>query len=146
MIIWRGWGILVLVVFGICGGLAGGLSHGNPIAVGVGFLAGAAGIWYLGKWFNRTRPTAGYEAAVNARSQELSRMVEVGAYQHPGLPAPQSFEEARALADEQLKYEAESARRGYFNRHSLFFLPMQYWAFVAAFAGVAMIISGLVRG
>jgi len=137
---------LVLVVFGVCGGVAGGLSHGNPIAVGVGFLGGAAGIWYLGKWFNHSMPKAGYEAAVNARAQELSRMVEVGAYQHPGLPAPESVEEARAMADEQLKYEAESARRGYFNRHSLFFLPMQYWAVVAAIAGVALIISGLARG
>ncbi|MFK0001734.1 hypothetical protein [Paenarthrobacter sp. NPDC090522] len=146
MIIWRGWGILVILVFAVCGGLAGSLSHGNLIAVGVGFAAGAAGIWYLGKWFNQTMPKEAYEKAVNLRAQELNRMVEVGAYQFPGLAAPRSIEEAHAQAEEQWKYEAETARRGYFNRHSLFFLPMQYWAFVAAFAAVATIISGLARG
>jgi hypothetical protein len=81
MIIWRGWGILVVLICGLGGGLAGGLSKGNLIAVGLGLAASAAGIWFLGRWLNQTRPKAAYEAAVEYRSQELKRMVEVGAYQ-----------------------------------------------------------------
>ncbi|MFF1827965.1 hypothetical protein [Paenarthrobacter sp. NPDC058040] len=146
MIIWRGWGILVVLIFVLSGGVASGVTHGNPIAMGIGFAAGAVGIWFLGKRFNQTGPKEAYETAVNLRAQELQRMVEVGAYQFPGLPAPQSVEEAHAQAEQQWKHEAETARRGYFNRHSLFFLPMRYWAIVAGLVAVATIITGLIRG
>jgi hypothetical protein len=144
MIIWRGWGILVVLICGLGGGLAGGLSKGNMIAVGLGLAASAAGIWYLGRWLNQTRPKAAYEAAVEHRSQELKRIVEVGAYQLPGQPAPQSVEEAHAQAEEQWKYEAETARRGYFNNHTLFFIPMHYWAGLAGVGALMTIVSGIV--
>jgi hypothetical protein len=144
MIIWRGWGILVVLICGLGGGLAGGLSKGNMIAVGFGLAASAAGIWYLGRWLNQIRPRAAYEAAVEHRSQELKRIVEVGAYQFPGQPAPQSVEEAHAQAEQQWKYEAETARRGYFNNHTLFFIPMHYWAALAGLGAIMTILSGIV--
>lgn len=96
IIIWRGWGILVLLFGAIGGGVAGALSHGNMIAIGVGLAAAAAGMWYLGRWLNELRPKAAFDAAIELRSQELKRIVEVGAYQFPGLAAPQSLEEAQA--------------------------------------------------
>jgi hypothetical protein len=144
MIIWRGWGILVVLICGLGGGLAGGLTKGNLIAVGLGLAASAAGIWYLGRWLNQTRPKAAYEMAVAHRSQELKRIVEVGAYQFPGLPAPGSVEEAHAQAEEQWKYEAERARGGYFNNHTLFFIPMHYWAGLAGAGAIMTIVSGIV--
>ncbi len=128
----------------ILSGLGGGLSKGNLIAVGFGLAASAAGIWYLGRWLNQIRPKAAYEAAVEHRAGELRRIVEVGAYQFPGMPAPQSVEEAHALAEEQWKYEAEKARGGYFNRYTLFFIPMHYWGLLAGIAALMTIVSGIV--
>lgn len=144
MIIWRGWGILVVLFCALGGGLAGGLSHGNPIAIGFGLAAAAVGVWYMGRWLNQIRPKAAYDVALGYRAQELRRIVEVGAYQFPGLPAPQSVEEAHALAEEQWKYEAEKARGRYFNTHTLFFIPMQYWAVLAGVAALGVIVSGLI--
>lgn len=134
IIIWRGWGILVLLFGAIGGGVAGGLSHGNMIAIGVGLAAAAAGMWYLGRWLNELRPKAAFDAAIELRSQELKRIVEVGAYQFPGLAAPQSLEEAQAQSEEQLAWEASKARSGYFNGHTFFFVPMQYLGLFLAVA------------
>jgi hypothetical protein len=144
MIIWRGWGILVIVLCGLGGGLAASLFKGDLVAVGVGLAASTAGVWYLGRWLNQIRPKAAFEVAVEHRAGELRRIVEVGAYQFPGRPAPESAEEAHAQAEEQWKSEAETARRGYFNKHTLFFIPMHYWAVPAALAAITTIVSGIV--
>lgn len=134
----------MVLLWGLGGGLAGGLSKGNVIAVGFGLAASAAGIWYLGRWLNQIRPKAAFEVAVEHRAGELKRIVEVGAYQFPGQPAPESVEVAHAQAEEQWKYEAKTARGGYFNRHTLFFIPMHYWAVPTGVAVLMTIVSGII--
>ncbi len=99
----------------------------------------------MGIWLNKVEPKAAHETAMGYRAQELQRMVEVGAYQFPGLPAPESVEEGHALAEEQWKYEDAKARQANFNRHTLFFVPMQYWAFLVAASAVTNIITNVIR-
>jgi hypothetical protein len=145
IIMWRGWGILVVVMCGLGGGLAGSLSKGNMVAVGFGLAASATGTWYLGRWLNQIRPKTAYEAAVEHRAGELRRIVEVGAYQFPGRSTPESVGEAHAMAEEQWKYEAATARAGYFNRHTLFFIPMHYWGALIGLVALITIAFGFIH-
>ncbi len=62
----------------------------------------------------------------------------------PGLPAPQSFGEARAQSEEQLALEGAQARPAYFNRHTFFFVPMQHLRLLLGAAALMAVISGLV--
>jgi hypothetical protein len=41
---------------------------------------------------------------------------------------------SHALAEEQWQYEAETARGGYFKRHTLFFIPMHYFGVLTGLA------------
>lgn len=124
--------------------MAASLSHGNMFAIGVGLAAAGAGTWRMGRWLNEQRPKAAFEAAMDLRAQELKRIVWAGAYRFPGLEAPQSFEEACAQSEEQLAWEGAKARTAYFNRHTFFFIPMQYLGFVLGAAAVMLMVSGLV--
>lgn len=144
IIIWRGWGILVLLFAAVGAGTAGALSHGNMVATGTGLAAAGAGTWFLGRWLNVLAPEAAYAAAMEFRAQELRRIVDAGAYCFPGLPAPQSYDEARAQSEEQLALERTQARPAYFNRHTFFFVPMQYLGLVLGVTALMLVISGLV--
>ncbi|WP_120522033.1 hypothetical protein [Arthrobacter celericrescens] len=144
IIIWRGWGILVLLFGAVGTGAAGVLSHGNTVATGVGLAAAGAGIWFLGRWLNELAPKAAFAAAMEFRAQELRRIVDVGAYCFPGLPAPQSYDEALAQSEEQLALESAQARPAYFNKHTFFFVPMQYLGLVLGAGALMVVISGLI--
>jgi len=134
-----------VLLFGAVGaGASAALSHGNTIAIGAGLGAAGAGVWYLGRWLNELAPKTAYAAAMELRTQELQRIVDVGAYRFPGLPAPQSFDEARAQSEEQLAWEGAQARPAYFNRHTFFFVPMQYLGLLLGAAALMLVISGLI--
>ncbi|MCP2259007.1 hypothetical protein LX15_002706 [Streptoalloteichus tenebrarius] len=65
MLVWRGWGILVLVLGAVCGGggtaigvaLGGATDHAN-LGTAVGLALAGVAIWFLGKHLNR--PVPGY--------------------------------------------------------------------------------------
>ena len=101
MIIWSGWGILVVLIVVLVGGLgaiAGGDDHAGT-GLAVGLILSAVFIWILGKRFNSKQDRTLLEP-------ETGREVVVKA-----------------------------------TRHSLFFIPMQWWAPVVAGLGVALLFA-----
>jgi hypothetical protein len=110
MVLSTGWGILALLIAGVCS-LASkeliplllqdpgyGQTHGWPISVGL--WVAAAIVWPLGRWLNRP---AGREPHAS----------------QPGQPAE---------------------RQG--GGHTLFFVPMEYWAFFWLALGVSYLWTG----
>lgn len=61
-------------------------------------------------------------------------------------PNPRGQSLSHALAEEQWQYEAETARGGYFNRHTLFFIPMHYWGVLTGLAARMTIVGGIIQG
>lgn len=106
MIIFRGWGILVVIIAFLCfGATAAAVDaatgdnyyfEGHRWPKLVGCLLTAAVVWPVGRWFNKA-----------ARTAPLGEDVK----------------------DEQLVRLALS-------RHTLIFVPMEYWAIILVFAGV----------
>lgn len=142
MIIWRGWGILA-VLYALAGGGIGGAIAG-PFGVAVGLLAAAVGTWFTGQYFNQQRPRKNLADWKSARSQQLDHLVGAGQFSlGPGQPQPRSMDEARWQADELLAAEERSASQGLLNRHSVFWIPMQYLAFVIAVGAVIALATGL---
>ena len=153
MIIWRGWGILALVL--TLAGLAIGAAI-RPVAgawaFGLGLLLGGIGTIAVGYWLNQTRPTQKAEAFRAEREPELARVVEAGQYrpQTVGrteggryvppqeLPLPRSLEEAKQLAARQLDAEVAHVKGQLTNAHSLFFVPLQFVGMALAVVGVVL--------
>ena len=55
MIVWTGWGILTPFIAMIGMAVGGGLIRSGlpePVAAIIGGVAGAAAVWFAGKWFN----------------------------------------------------------------------------------------------
>ncbi|MCL2490654.1 MAG: hypothetical protein FWF36_08050 [Propionibacteriaceae bacterium] len=149
MIIFSGWGILAIVPPGIGYGLGmllgvaiGGESSTKAFVIAsIGLMIGSVGDWYLGNWFNKIRPAAQMDQAVAARRQQLQQLVSSGQYYRgPGYPMPTSMQDAQNQADAQLAAEAAGAHARIGNRHTLFFIPMQYWAYIGAGLGAVLLI------
>lgn len=109
MIIWRGWGILVLLIaalfqwlgYAISSGLGNGSLEGDTQIIGyLLFLPAAVVIWFLGKYLNKPKTYID-----KATGQQV--------YSNGG-------------------------------RHSLFFIPMEYWAFIYVILAVVLTIVKLV--
>ena len=103
MIIWSGWGFLVIVIAGVVGG---------PVALAISALLGAAGV--TGQ--PGIGPMLGLFAAAAVTWWAGQRL--------NGGPG-------RTLVDSQTG-QAVVLRR----RHTLFFIPMQWWAVALALFGV----------
>jgi len=149
MIIFSGWGILAVVPPGIGYGL--GMLLGVAITgdagtraltiASIGLMIGSVGDWYLGNWFNKTRPAAQMDQALAARKNQLNQLVSSGQYYRgPGYPMPTSMQDAQNQADAQFAAEAAGAHARIGNRHTLFFIPIQYWAYIGAGLGVVLLI------
>jgi len=152
MIIFAGWGILAIVPPGIgyVLGLLIGTAIGGPsssaamAAAAIGLMIGSVGNWYLGIWFNKTRPAAQVDQALAARQQQLQQLVASGQYYRgPGYPMPTSMQDAQNQAQAQFAAESAAAHSTSGNRHTLFFIPIQYWAYIGAAAGAALLIYRL---
>jgi len=152
MIIFSGWGILAIVPPGIGAGL--GLLIGNAVGgesstvsfviMSIGLMIGSVGDWYLGIWFNKTRAAKQIDVAVAARQQQLQQLVDSGQYYRgPGYPMPTSIQDAQNQAQAQLAAESASAYARIGNRNTLFFIPLQYWAYIGAGLGAASLIYHL---
>jgi len=152
MIVFSGWGILALLPPGLGYGL--GFLIGNAVAgdsttlafviAGIGLMIGSVGDWYLGIWLNKTSAAKQVDAAVAARQQQLQQLVNSGQYYRgPGYPMPTSMQDAQNQADAQLAAEAAAAHAKIGNRNTLFFIPVQYWAYIGAGAGAILVIAKL---
>jgi len=149
MIIFAGWGILALVPPGL-GWLIGHLigdAVGGPsstlsmVIAGIGMMIGSAGDWYLGLHFNKTMARRNIDKALTARQAQLQQLVASGQYYRgPGYPMPTSYQDAQNQAQAQFQAETAAAYANIGNRNTLFFIPIQYWAFIGAGIGAIMVI------
>jgi len=149
MIVFAGWGILALVPPAIgwflgflVGGAVGGESSTVAMAItGLGLMLGSAGDWYLGLYFNKTMARRNIDKALAARQTQLQQLVASGQYYRgPGYPMPTSLQDAQNQAQAQFQAESAAAYAHIGNRNTLFFIPIQYWAFIGAAIGAIMVV------
>lgn len=151
MIIWQRWGVLAALYAAIAVALFAGFGStfldgpGLLISTAVGLVVAAVATWFTGIALNQTAPAKKVAEWSSARRSELDDLVESGRFSiGPGKPQPTSFEEARAQAD--ALFAAETARaKGGKNKHTLFFIPMQYFAFVFGAIALVLLVLALVR-
>ena len=137
MIIYRGWGLLgagipVLTAFAI-GALPMSL-YGNKSAianifVALGALVGGALGFLCGRWLNVIRPRAKVAEWQEQRRAELRARVDAGQFQMaPGVQAPASREEGYAQVEQLIVAESPEILNRLKNIHTLFYIPMQWFA------------------
>ena len=149
MIIWKGWGVLAVLYTFLCVILAGGISalmgdSHEGVVVGIGVMLSAVPTWFTGRALNVTGPKKKVDEWARARRAQLDDLVRTGQFSlGPGQPQPQSMQEAQAMSDHlfQMELEERSRIRG---QHSLFWVPMEYIAYIQAAGGVLVAIMGLV--
>lgn len=137
MIIFRGWGLLgagipVLTAFVIGAlpmSLYGDKSAIANIFVALGALVGGALGFLCGRWLNVIRPRAKVAEWQEQRRAELCARVDAGQFQMaPGVQAPSSREEGYAQVEQLITNESPDVLRQLKNIHTLFFIPMQWFA------------------
>ena len=147
MIIWRGWGILAFFLFGAAmgGGFAIAQSMGSSSTLIPGLLMMVAGVgtWFLGQYMNVTQPLTKVEPHMAARTQELHALGRAGHFRDQAgnhLPPEHAYQMVEAM----LHKEREEVTAALKNRHTLFFVPMQYLGFIMGGIGVFMVIRSFI--
>lgn len=136
MIIWRGWGILAFLAIGLGVGitaLLAAVSGTNMDGVtwqGIpAFLIAGTGVYFLGIHLNVTKPTRDYEAWRSAHfASETTPTGAIGV-----ASGSVSFDQPPPLSDEERK-----VLRKMKNRHSLFFIPLQWWGIILPLLGLGI--------
>ena len=137
MIIFRGWGLLgaafpALTAFALGAlpaSMYGSKSAITNIVAALGALVGGALGFLCGRWFNVIRPRAKVAEWQEQRRAELRARVDAGQFQMaPGLQAPSSREEGYAQVEQLITNESPDVLRQLKNIHTLFFIPMQWFA------------------
>lgn len=151
MIIWRGWGILAILIGGACAGLGAAMGVANPalrpIFIGLMLVAGGVGTWFLGNHLNLRRPMAEFDGWYGRRRDEVAAQVRGGAYNNVQDPQrPGQLADPWAVGEYVLNQESAKVRAALTNRHSLFFVPLQYLGFVMGGIGIVVMIAGAFGG
>lgn len=130
MIVWQRWGILVVVVVGLSVGLGflleaafiGGTTDNttNGVFVGLGWVVGGAGIYFLSKY-------------VIDRHLDKPYMRESWA----NLPQPETTPTGEVITRRLVSFEVRP-------RSSLFFIPVRWWAYIVSAAGLVIFAANLV--
>ena len=152
MIIWRGWGIIGVgfALLGCLLGLALWTAFGEPTAspgpfMGPGLVLAGVGTYLLGQRLNVTGVDAKTEQYLAPRRQQLHELVHSGQFQMaPGMPQPSSLEEAQAQASHLLEQERQQVHRQLKDRHTLFFIPVQWVGLFVAFIGIVVLVVTVV--
>lgn len=151
MIVWSGWGgvgILIPLLGALLGlGLFSAVAPDQtPVGVGLGLILGAVGTWFFGQWVNITRPKQQAEEFMTQRRAELQHLVDSGQFHiGPGYPPPSSHQEAQQQAAMLYDREVQELVPRLRNRHTVFWMPAQYAAFIAAGVGVIVMVVGLTQ-
>ena len=144
MIIFRGWGLLgagipALTAFAIGAlpmSMYGDKSAIANIFIALGALVGGALGFLCGRWINVIRPRAKVAEWQEQRRAELRARVDAGQFQMaPGVQAPASREEGYAQVEQLIAAESPEVLSQLKNIHTLFYIPMQWFAIGA---GVVM--------
>ena len=139
-----GYAAVAMMLFG---GLASTLlpSPALPFSIGAGLLLAAVATWFTGIALNRTVPQRKIDVWTADRLDQLDELVATGRFSlGPGQPQPSSRDEAQEMADELFEQEKQLAALHGFNVHTLFWIPMQYLAFVWAAIALVAVVSGVV--
>ena len=137
MIIFRGWGLLGAAIPALTAFALGALPasmYGSKSAItnivaALGALVGGALGFLCGRWFNVIRPRTKLTQWQEQRRAELRARVDAGQFQMaPGLQAPSSREEGYAQVEQLITNESPDVLRQLKNIHTLFFIPMQWFA------------------
>lgn len=152
MIIWRGWGILgvvPLMAFGIGVALwndAFGFSGAPWLISGPLAALTGAGVYFLGRQLNQRGVAAKADQIMAPRRAERQRLVDTGQFQlAPGYPMPQSYQEAQTQAADLDRHEHVILSQRLRNRHTFFFVPVQYIGLLTAAAGLVLTLLGIVE-
>ena len=109
------------------------------IFVALGALVGGALGFLCGRWLNVIRPRAKVAQWQEQRRAELRARVDAGQFQMaPGVQAPASREEGYAQIEQLIAAESPEILSQLKNIHTLFYIPMQWFAVgggVAMFCG-----------
>lgn len=152
VIVWQGWGSLSFLCFLAVGILGIGAPHGAgvPVTMIPFFVIPAAAVfaglnWWLGMRLNQWGPKAATEAEyatieANVRHSVLTGHFSLG----PGAPRPSSLQEAQAQAEHYLAQIRVGHSRA-FNRHRLFWIPMQHITWVIAAFGLIVGVASIIN-
>lgn len=106
------------------------------IFIALGALVGGALGFLCGRWLNVIRPRAKVAEWQEQRRAELRARVDAGQFQMaPGVQAPASREEGYAQVEQLIAAESPEVLSQLKNVHTLFYIPMQWFAIGA---GVVM--------
>lgn len=151
MIIWRGWGIIgvgfpligIIVMMAIYGATGG---DADPLPfVGIGVALGGIGAFLLGRHLNEVSVDAKAEKYLAPRKAQLDQLVQSGQFQMaPGMPQPSSMAEAQAQAGQLYESEQLQVRAALKNRHTVFWIPAQWFGAIAVGLGLVLLVLGMV--
>ena len=137
MIIFRGWGLLgagipawtAVAIGALPMSMYGDKSAIANIFIALGALVGGALGFLCGRWLNVIRPRTKVAEWQEQRRAELRARVDAGQFQMaPGLQAPSSREEGYAQVEQLITNESPDVLRQLKNIHTLFYIPMQWFA------------------
>ena len=141
ILIWRGWGVLsaliLLVGLAVAVALAQAVGNGpiGAVAFAAVVTAASAGVWFLGVYFNKTRSEQQLDRHLGERNMHYENLIRSGQFQAtPGMAAPANYAQARSQADQLLAAERAELTPRFRNNNTLFWIPMQYFAFVGGIA------------
>lgn len=149
MIVWSGWGgvgVLIPLLGALLGlGIFSAIDAPHaPVGVGIGLILGAVGTWFFGRWVNIIRPNQQAQEFMAHRRAELEQLVNTGQFHFgPGYPPPSSYQEAQQQAGALYDREVAELVPRLRNRHTIFWMPAQYAAFIAAGIGIIVLLVGL---
>lgn len=108
-------------------------------------ILGAIAAFLLGYWLNDRGVETKLDRHLASRREQLNQLVHAGQFQlAPGVAQPRSHEEAQQQIETVLANERQELRPGLRNRHTLFFIPVQWFSVLVALVALGLIIAGLV--
>lgn len=136
MIFWRGWGILAFLAIGVSVGFTAiiaaltGTDMNGVTWQGIpAFFIVGTGLYFLGRQLNVTGP-----------AKKLAFQVELHNAQVEAYDWSESDQNPGHLVSDQ---EEQALLKRMENRHTFFFIPMQWWGFLLPIIGIAITFASL---
>ena len=116
------------------------------IFIALGALVGGALGFLCGRWLNVIRPRTKVAEWQEQRRAELRARVDAGQFQMaPGVQAPASREEGYAQVEQLIAAESPEILNRLKNIHTLFYIPMQWFAIGGGMAMFCGFLSNALR-
>lgn len=144
MIVWRGIGGLVFVVFAGVFGIgyavtAGPLEPFRWLIIGLLLTGAAVGVWFWGRAVNVDQVRKKIDRHIAQRAAYFEQLIQSGEFQTAmQLPQPVGLDEAHRIVDQHLSAERYQIQSKAIQPHTMFWIPMQWWAIPGAVIGVIL--------